>query len=532
MNNGVKASAELALEEYNSTTETVRRGGNGRPFWNTYSTRFTFCPSFGFTSFLRAKKYLFTATDSTGAVYTFTDSEPTAMLSPIWGKLATGIVTLTVEAYNRYDENIKYLIGARTFFKCSPFMGRESYGQKALPYVECAAKAFKYVFDQPMIQYWAIHGKPDPEYYHNVYPSKMISSIVRAMVYYAKVEPKDAEQAMKVAISATDYLLSLTYEDGTPMEGLPPTYSFKGLNAETVNATAPAAQLFRDTNMMIYPAFAGKAYLTMYKETGNKKYFDAAKRITDYYKSHVLPCGSWYLKVSCITGEPVSNNVCVDFNILSFLHDMAEATADSELRTLEKNYFDHLIKTCLENYNWEGQFEDVEVTPPYENLTHFGAGHLIKYIKENLSDSPEWVEVAAELIRYIEDQFVIWGEHEPWRINGHYKKQFGDNSHLFSPCGEEQYHCYDPIDSSGATIMESFLNAYVVTGNKLLLEKALTLGDMITRMQNAETGVIPTFWVKKDCMDVLDNFWINCHIHSAFQLMNVDAFMKANNLGE
>lgn len=51
---------------------------------------------------------------------------------------------------------------------------------------------------------------------------------------------------------------------------------------------------------------------------------------------------------------------------------------------------------------------------------------------------------------------------------------------------------------------------------------------MITRMQNSETGVIPTFWVKTDCMDVLDNFWINCHIGTAFERMRLAEFIKNN----
>lgn len=515
----------MALAEYNSEEKAIHPGGiNNRPFWNTYSTRFTFCPKLCFPYFPCTKEYIFTATDSTGATYSFSSNSSQAFLTPIWSKLATGTVTLKVEALTRTDQ-AKYLIGARTFFKCAPFLGKENYADKARSYKECASMAFGYAFDEPMIQYWAKYGKPDPDYYHNVYPSKTISSIIRAMVHCAKVQPEKAEEAYKIAVSAADYLLSLTYENDE-MKGLPPTFSFKGLNEEKILATAPAAKEFKDTNMLIYPATVGSAYLLLFDAIGDEKYFTAAKRIADYYKKHILPCGSWYLKVSATTGEPVVNNKCVTFSILDFIHDIAARCNDDELKTIEKRYFEFISETCLKNYNWDGQFEDIHPQPLYYNLTHIEADNMIQYIKNNLSDDPKWVAIAEELMRFVEDQFVVWEQHEPWRLskNGSYK--YFENYYRFAPTGEEQYFCYEPIDGSTAKIMGAFLDIYQMTKSHLALEKALVLADMITRMQNASTGVIPTFWVKEDCMDELDNFWINCHLATAAQMLKLSEFIE------
>ena len=47
---------------------------------------------------------------------------------------------------------------------------------------------------------------------------------------------------------------------------------------------------------------------------------------------------------------------------------------------------------------------------------------------------------------------------------------------------------------------------------------AAALGDMLTRMQDSTSGVIPTFWTSKENIEDLENFWINCHIFSAFRL--------------
>ena len=84
---------------------------------------------------------------------------------------------------------------------------------------------------------------------------------MRAMIRYAGLEPENAENALRLACRAADYMIKISFPEGHPLEGLPPTYSFDGLDAEVVNKVAPAAQNCVGTTMMIYPAAAGIAYL-------------------------------------------------------------------------------------------------------------------------------------------------------------------------------------------------------------------------------------------------------------------------------
>ena len=151
----------------------------------------------------------------------------------------------------------------------------------------------------------------------------------------------------------------------------------------------------------------------------------------------------------------------------------------------------------------------------YSNLTHFNANSTIGYIARNMADDPEKIKEAEELMRYVEDQFVSWGEFAPWNPNR------WDNAYWYSPAAMEQYSWYVPIDGSTTSVMRAFLDLYEATKNPLLLEKACALGDSVTRVQNTESGVIPTHWMSKDCMDTLFNFWINCHIGAAFQMLHL-----------
>ena len=339
---------------------------------------------------------------------------------------------------------------------------------------------------------------------------KIPLSLIKAMVYYAKLEPSRAENAIRLAVRATDYLLSITPDDG-PLAGLPPTYSFDGLNAESVNKVAPAAEGCLGTTMMIYPVSAGIGFLTLYDITGDEKYFNAALRIAEYYNNTVLPCGSWYLLHDCKTGKNLSDNICVDFKFIEFFRMLYEKTGEEKWHELEIGHFNYIVEARLKTYYWEGQFEDVKVSDNYTNLTHFTADAMINYITKYLSDDKQWVDIATELMRFVEDQFIIWGEFP--------KREWLSEHHHHTPSGLEQYQCYVPIDSSTATIMNAFIDMYHLKKDRIYLEKALTLSDAITRFQVSESGQIPTFWIGENCAYGKENFWINCQIHTAFSML-------------
>lgn len=513
--------AKQAFLECNSEECSPRPGGiDGRPFWNVNSTKFMFAPVLQFPEGPSGCTYLYTAKDIEGKVHSFKSDTREVSLAPVWSEIPEGFVELKAEAVDA-DGKVRELIGERRFFKCASFPGRSAYPKKACSYRECALKALRYVYEDPMVQHWLIHGVPDPDYAHNAYPSKMIASIIRAMVYYAKLEPSNAENAIKLARRAADYLLSITPDGDAALAGLPPTYSFDGLNEEVVNKVAPAAKGCLGTTMMIYPVSAGIGFLTLFDATGDEKYFNAALSIAEYYKANVLPCGSWYLLYDCKTGKPLSENICIEFRFINFFHTLYEKTGNEDWHKLELGHFDYITKECLETYKWEGQFEDVKVSGNYLNLTHFAADNMIAYISNYLSNDEKKVNEAVELMRYVEDQFVLWGRYPDW-------EWIKEPHH--TPAGLEQYYCYAPIDSSTAMIMNTFVNMYLLKKDRLYLEKALTLGDAITRMQVEESGKIPTFWIGENCSYGHFNFWINCQIGTAFNMLKLAELTEAEGI--
>lgn len=497
--------AALAAEEC-SKAATSAHIGEGRPFWNAEGNQFMYVPAFHFPPMPGAPKYRYTAKDETGTVHTFEADSASASLEPIWKDIPEGVVELVVQSLDP-DGNAQYTVGTRTFFRLAPFPADTP--EPVLSFRECAARAYDYAMTQKFLLHWRDKGTPDPEYNLNVYPAKMISATVNAMLYYETLRPERAADARKIAVNAADYLLSITPQSG-PMRGLPPTYyiDFRENPEKQINFTA-ADRL--GTNMMLYPASAGVAYLKLEKVTKDPKYLEAALVIGEFFRDHVEENGSWYLVRDAKTGEPIGPDfISPMHHITPFLMDLYARTKDPIWKKLADGTVAYTERSEAVNYEWGGQFEDSFCSANYSNLTHFNASSLIRHYCRYYRDDPEKMAAAVDLGRFIEDQFVIWKRPAPWD-----RMRFKTDLWL-TPCGLEQYKWYVPIDDSAAEIMMMFLELYRAGQGDLYLAKAKALGASITRSQQ-ENGMIPTHWMEPRHLKG-DDFWINCMFATAGML--------------
>ncbi len=503
MNFAEKAWAQTTSEA------TTAHCGSGKPFWNAEARQFMYVPSFQFQPVPGCKKYIYEATDETGKEHSFSSDSSRALLTPIWKDIPEGVVSLRVYSTDKNGEKL-YLIGARTFFRLAPFTG--NYPGPDCSYRECALRAFDYCFNSPIIRHWLEHGTPYPDYDLNVYPSKMEASVIVSMLRYGELCPERNADCIKIACNAADYLISITEPEGSPLEGVPPTYytDFRKFEGTMNNLTADKR---KDTVMMFYPASAGSAYLALEKKTKNRKYLDAALKIGEYYRKNVLENGSWYLIVSRLTGKPTAANYCMPTNaILPFLRELFERTGEDCWRELTDNALAYVENNALKTYNWEGQFEDSVLSLNYSNLAHGDCDKLIMYYADKFPGDKEKLDTAEELMRFVEDQFVVWNRPCPWDKDGF------DISCWPTPCCLEQYNWYVPVDASTAVIASAFLSLGKATGDELYFAKAKALMNTVTRVQNKKSGRIPTEWKEPGFIDnaAADlEFWINCLLYSA-----------------
>lgn len=510
--------AKLAREEYADPNNAIRRGGlNGNSFWNVRATRFLFCPSFDFAPIMECRNYLYSAEDAKGQTHEFRAETTTELLTPIWDQLAVGQVQLFVYALNENGEKIA-TVGARSFYKAAPFTG--DYAPAARDYRECAEKAYEYAFSLPLVQLWADKDAVPKGYELYLYIAKMNASIINGMINYAKLSPKNKEAALNIAVNAADYLIRVSAPKGTPLEGLPPTYHNPEKRTDFYAGISQDAKDREKENMLLYPANAGTAYLNLFEAVGEKKYFDAALVIGEYYLNHVCGNGTWYQLVSAETGEPTSPAYCIPYKICDFLYQLYNVTGEEKWKTLAENAMEYMRENSLKTFHWEGQFEDAPISVQYSNMTHFSADALIRDITSNHSDDAAEMAIAEELMRYVEDQFVVWSD--PMK----YTTQNYDSSIWNLPCGLEQYHWYVPIDSSTGIIMDAFRRMHSVTKKPLYLAKARALADSITRIQNPKNGLIPTHWITEDCMETGGDLWINCMFGTANYLFDLMDYLE------
>lgn len=495
------SDVELAALVAQDLREPVRPGGvNGQAFWNMNALTFMYPPSFDLPKTEGADYYRFRVIGSDGKMREFNAAEPTATLVPIWDDLPVGRAELWMEA--TAGKKHYCIRRSRISFWKSVAYQPGTYPPAPRSYAEAARLGYGYLLSLPHIKNFIATGKPDHSYGHNCYPSKMHAAVVSAMVKCAQTHPDLRETAFKLAHVAADYLISVSQPDDAPLAGFPPTYQ----------GDYAMARWYAGQVMLVYPANVGSAYLDLYGLTRNERYLVAARKIAETYLRLQGEDGTWYLKMWEKDGKPVNSNRLHPCSVLDFMDAMYAATGDVRYRDCADRVFGFFERGPLQDWNWEGQFEDIPPVPfKYANMTMHPAGSVAVRICHRWPKDKKRIAQARELLRYAEDQFVYW--QKPFakeRID--LLREGKWTEWLVEPAVVEQYHYRMPVDSSAAKLVQMYLALYKVTGNPLDLAKARTLGDAIVRTQQPN-GRIPTLWTKRG-IDNTQRDWINCFLYT------------------
>lgn len=499
-----KDTASTALTQ---SAVPIRPGVPGeRPFWNGFAKRFIYAPAFDFKKINGAAKYRFELVSDSGT-YEFESDAPYAPLSPVWTKMPVASYTLQVFGVDDNGKKVG-LAGEREFYRAAPFNG--IYHEPLLPYDTSAKVALKNLLQKDYVRYWLMHKKPDPGYGWYRYPSKIYSALVIGAVTQARLEPgtKTADEAIALARIVADELISISFPEGSPLEYFAPTYHgypqyFEGKDTH----------MSYDRSMIIHGADAGHAYLDLYDLTGDEKYLEAAKRIARTYLKTQLDNGSWYLYVNNQTGDKIESNIAIPTSTINYFDRLRNDYDMEGLDEATDKALAFVMNNPVKTFNWQGQFEDISARQSYENQSREQACDLAIYLFRNHSNDPESVKLAEELIRFSEDQFVIWENPQPVPENGKAKGALPQN--WITPCVQEQYAYWRPIARSAGIMIDTYWEAYKVTGNEMYLAKAKSIANTFTVVQDAHDGDYPTHFTKYKM-----NFWLNNAVYPAKVMMN------------
>lgn len=483
------------------------------PFWNSYAQRFIYAPAFDYKAIPGAKKYLYRiSSEKDSKSFQFESEVPYSSLSSVWDQLPVGYFKIRVSGVSEEGRDLGSA-GEGRYYHAAPFGG--IYHSPKLAYDRSAEIALDNLMQKRYVIYWLTHHKPDPDYIYYRYPTKMFSALIIGAVTFAQLQENTEEGRLAIDLAqiVADFLINISFPEGSPLEYFPPTYrGYVGLDAQ-FNATSKTHMDTLNT-MMPYAADAGNAYLDLYDLTGRKKYLVAAKKIAKTYVNTQLDNGSWYLFVNNRSGEATAPNIAIPTAIINYFDRLRRDYAMDHLELSTRHALQWVLENPAKTYNWQGQFEDVKASIPYANQSREQACELAMYLFRNEMS----ISRAEDLVRFAEDQFVIWENPMDVEVKLMEKNssQLGYKSeNWITPCVQEQYEWWMPVSRSAGIMIETFWEAYKATGKGIYLAKAKSIANSFTLVQQEHNGDYPTYFTKYPM-----GFWLNNTVYPAKVMKN------------
>jgi maltose/maltodextrin transport system substrate-binding protein len=513
-----KSLGEIAKEE---SCIPIRPGKPGeQPFWNTYARRFIYAPAFDYPLVNGAAQYRYKIySESDSSIYSFEDKEPFVPLSPVWAKIPVGYFDLKVIGISSRGDSVG-LAGEGRYYHAAYFNG--PYGKAVIPYDSSGILALSHVMNKSYVNYWLDHKSPDPDYSLYRYPAKMYSAAIAGAVAYAMVDSGTKEKEINLARIVANDLMKISFQKGYAWEYFPPTYY-----GPWIAKLNQAPWIQKDNVNTTYGTNAGDAYLDLYDITGDKEYFQAAKGIADTYLKRQLKNGTWDLYVDPKTGDPTfsKNNIAIPSVIINYLDRLKEDYHVEGLDTAIRKALNWIMANPVKTFNWQGQFEDVGTHKPYEDLTKREACELAIYLFKHNKNGSKNIELAEELLRFSEDQFVVW--EKPQLINS--DNPFYASENWVTPCVMEQSVYWVPISFSSYILMKTYMSAYNATKRKIYLAKASSIANALTIEQKIHQGNYSIFLTKYPKLEDIGGQWLNCIVYPAKEMIALGNELKKLN---
>jgi maltose/maltodextrin transport system substrate-binding protein len=518
---GLSPMGKLARDEY---LIPVRPGKvSGAPFWNVRSHQFMYAPSFDFNELEGAKSYRFTLKASDGYQYSFNASKPDATLEPIWLKIPSGRANLKVAALDANGQVLKE-VGQRGFHRAAMYNG--PYNKQLMSYRASAQWGLKTLFHRNYFVAWMQPGVPPEDYRKKEdhgdvwgipYPSKLLGATVAGAALYANSTPRpaDADEAIAIGRKAADYLISLNLAAGTPLEFMPPTYAGAGAFNKYHKPF-----MVRKNVMMNFPCVAADAYLSLFDATKDNKYLEAAIKVADTYRKLQLPEGTWYQVVDNNTGKGAYPMYLNPVKVVRFADRLVNQYGLGAYQEMRDRAFDYVMGSTMKTFNWQAQYEDAAPMPAYRNLSPGQACEFADYLLQRSKENPEYVDMALELMRFAEGQYVSWENPKPSGCG----IPVLNSPNWILPCVSEQTGYFMPVNFSSSHLIETFANAYLATGNKVYLAKSKDLANTLLVAQQNHKGDYPTYLIPHSGdgkFEDVQNTWINCTVYTIRSVMRL-----------
>ena len=465
-------------------------GGLHRTGWNVYARRFMYAPTFSAVSVARAKSYCFTVRAKVGDLKKQARSNTADVrLAGIWDALpAARKYTAWIEAL---DAEGKLLGRTRSFdfFKVAPFAG--PYVRAKCGYVESGRKCAEYVMAKWLAGWKTAEPGKDPLV---KYPCLFYSAYIRLLVTCAQLEPKGPKALEAVSLAGKIGLRLV--KTATPADWAYPNMPL----------SHPGGQYLQISRT----AMAGMACLDLLAATRDKTFLDAAMKIARTLKATQLPDGRWYFRVDPRSGKMIEDYTSDQAEAICLLDDMIDHHGGKDLAATRDKAVAWMLANPVKTRHWQQQWDDVPLRKPYENLEFYDTVFFGLFLLKHATAQNGYRQVAAELFRYVEDQFVLW--------------ESSYNPAFLAPAVKEQYLCYIPIDWHAAHFIRFCVAMHQATGEAAYLAKARAMADHLTAVQHGD-GYYPTWMRRKGSGIDYGGIWPNCTCYTGETLIKLGKYI-------
>ena len=431
--------------------------------------------------------------------------QSTVDLDAIWSDLPLGILQLTGRAFDVAGE----LLGVTPLKTLVKGPDWNDHVSAALEYQTTGAGVIDYLcHGLPM----APHHPNDPAYMWHAsvrpvggemgtdlqFPALCYSSLIKLFLTGSRLGLGDDLIARSRRLA--DFLIDHPMVSAGPLANLP---------MSTMGQDGAGGLHEKDRTTLVRIGWTGCMMLDLADATGEQRYLDYAHHLGEVLLAAQRADGSWPYRVRLSDAAVVESYTAAGTMALLLFERMLESADDPRYAPAFERGLAWVLANPVRTGLWQQMYEDVPSLEPYDNLEQWAALETAMLLLRRKRSNA--VAIAQKLVRYVEDQFVL----------------FGDEASLpvpycpSTPAVLEQYRCYWPMDFHTSNYVRAALALYRATDNITWAHKAVASANTIVHCRRPD-GRLSTL-VPDRRLGTTPPFtdWFNCMAHAADVLLTL-----------
>ncbi len=444
-------------------------------------------------------------------VVTARSTSPEVDLATVWSELPEGQLQLTGRAFGPLGE-IAGVTALKTLVKAPGWI---DFAPSSLDYRATGDAVIRFLCDgvppapghpdDPAYMWHAAMRPAGPEPAPNLqHPALSYPSFISLFLtgHQLGLRPDLVDRAVRLA----DFLIDHPMVSDGPLAGLP---------MSTLGHDGKGGLYEEDRTTLVRIGWTGCIMLDLAAATGNERYAGYARRLGEVLLNTHGEDGSWPYRVRLADAAVLEPYTAASVMALLLLERLAGDNPSDPYRNALDRGLDWVLANPVKTGLWQQMYEDVRTLEPYDNLEQWAALETAMLLLRR--NHPDALETGLGLVRYVEDQFVL----------------FGDEASLpvpylpYTPAVLEQYHCYWPMDFHTANYVRATLALHDATGDPNWAHKAVAAANTIVRCQRPDGRLSTLVPDRRFGTTPPFSDWFNCMAHAADVLLKLGPRLTA-----